>query len=148
LVSTIRLKRETQRSEDYLEAIFHLIQDKGYASTVDISETLHVKPPTVTDMIKKLATGGYLVHEPYRGMNLTDKGEKIAKSVITRHRIVMEFLLMLGVDEEVAYHDAEGIEHHTQPVTSYKIERLVDFLRKNPKYLKAIRDYVDDQETP
>jgi Mn-dependent DtxR family transcriptional regulator len=144
MVTSILLKRETQRSEDYLEAIFHLVHDKGFASTVDISETLHVKPPTVTDMIKKLAVGGYLVHEPYRGIKLTEKGEKIAKSVITRHRIIMEFLSMLGVDEKVAYHDAEGIEHHTQPVTSSKIERLVDFLRKNPTYLKAIRNYVDE----
>src|SRR5437867_391503 len=144
MARSILLKRETQRSEDYLEAIFHLVHNKGFASTVDISETLNVKPPTVTDMIKKLAAGGYLVHEPYRGIKLTDKGEKIAKSVISRHRIIMEFLSMLGVDEAVAYHDAEGIEHHTQPVTSSKIERLVDFLRKNPTYLKAIRNYVDE----
>ena len=144
MVRTIQIKHETQRSEDYLEAIFHLIHDKGYASTVDISENLHVKPPTVTDMIKKLATGGYLVHEPYRGIKLTDKGEKIGKSVIARHRIIMDFLSMLGVDQEVAYRDAEGIEHHTQPVTIYKIERLVDFLRKNPTYLKTVRNYIDE----
>ena len=95
-------------------------------------------------MIKKLANGGYLVHEPYRGIKLTGKGEKIGKSVIARHRIIMEFLSMIGVDQEVAYRDAEGIEHHTQPVTIYKIERLVDFLRKNPNYLKAVRNYIDE----
>ena len=43
----------------------------------------------------------------------------------------------------VAYQDTEGIQHHIQPVTFRKIERLVDFLRKNPDYLSAIRDYVD-----
>ena len=43
----------------------------------------------------------------------------------------------------MAYQDTEGIEHHIQPVTFRKIERLVDFLRKNPDYLSAIRDYVD-----
>jgi Mn-dependent DtxR family transcriptional regulator len=134
--------KKTSRLEDYLEAIYHLVHDKGYASTMDIADSLHVKPPTVSSMLQKLNTRGYLVHEPYRGMKLTAKGEKIAKSVIARHEIILEFLAMLGVEEKVAYEDTEGIEHHIQPVTIYTIERLVDFLRKNPEHLRAIRDHV------
>lgn len=135
-------QQETPRLEDYLEAIYHLVHDKGYLSTVDIAESLHVKPPTVSSMVQRLDAKGYLVHEPYRGMKLTDKGEKIAKSVIARHEIISEFLTMLGVEKKVAYQDTEGIEHHIQPVTIYAIERLVDFLRKNPKQLRAIRDHM------
>lgn len=130
------------RLEDYLEAIFHLVQDKGYASTVDIAESLQVKPPTVSSMLQRLDAKGYLVHEPYRGMKLTGEGEKIAKSVIARHKTISELLTMLGVDKRVAYQDTEGIEHHVQPVTIYTIERLVDYLRKNPKQLRAIRDHI------
>jgi len=133
----------TPRLEDYLEAIYSLFEEKGYASTVDISDRLQVKPPTVTSMVQKLAKKGYLIHEPYRGMKLTEGGEKLAKSVISRHQVISEFLAMIGVGRRVAYQDTEGIEHHIQPVTFRKIERLVEFLKKNPDQLSVIREYVD-----
>ena len=135
--------KKTSRLEDYLEAIYHLVHDKGYASTMDIADSLHVKPPTVSSMLQKLRYERLpRARATYRGMKLTAKGEKIAKSVIARHEIILEFLAMLGVEENVAYEDTEGIEHHIQPVTIYTIERLVDFLRKNPEHLRAIRDHV------
>lgn len=137
------LKNETPRLEDYLEAIYSLFEEKGYASTVDISDRLLVRPPTVTSMVQKLAKKGYLTHEPYRGMRLTESGEKLAKSVISRHQVISEFLSMIGVGRRVAYQDTEGIEHHIQPVTFRKIERLVEFLRKNPDYLSEVREYLD-----
>ena len=136
-------KKETPRLEDYLEAIGQLIDQKGYASSIDVADRLEVKPPTVTSMVKKLAKLGYLSHEPYRGMRLTPSGEKLAKSVISRHQVISEFLGMIGVGEKIAYQDTEGIEHHIQPITFRKIERLVEFLRKNPDYLNTLRRYVD-----
>jgi Mn-dependent DtxR family transcriptional regulator len=144
LPKVVQVKGETPRLEDYLEAIYHLIHDKGYASTLDISDTLKVKPPTVTLTVQKLAAKGYLIYEPYRGMTLTGKGEKTALSVISRHNIVSEFLSLIGVEKKVAYEDTEGIEHHIQPATIQKIEKLVDYLRKNPNQLRAIREYLDD----
>jgi len=137
-----RKKQETPRAEDYLETVYHLIEDKGYANTVEISDKLKVKPPTVSSMIGKLASRGYLLHEPYRGMKLTESGEKIARSVISRHKIISEFLSMIGVDGDIAYEDTEGIEHHMQPTTIYRIERLVEFLRRNPAHLAEIKKYV------
>ena len=50
---------------------------------------------------------------------------------------------MLGVEEETAQEDTEGIEHHIQPATIHKLERLVDFLRRNPSCLEAIRDRMN-----
>lgn len=137
-------RQETPRLEDYLEAIYHLIHDKGYAGTIDIAEKLHVKSPTVSSMLQKLDKKGYLVHEPYRGMRLTEKGENVAISVIRRHGTIEELLSMLGVEREVAYTDAEGIEHNLHPTTMERLERLVGFLKENPRYLKAIRDAVDE----
>ncbi|MGD0478490.1 MAG: transcriptional regulator MntR [Nitrososphaerales archaeon] len=137
-------QEEMSRLEDYLEVIYHLIHDKGYANTVDIAENLRVKPPTVSSMLQRLSAKDYLVHERYRGIRLTDRGARIAKSVIARHSIVSELLLMLGVEDEVAYQDTEGIEHHIQPATIRKIEGLVDFLRKNPKLLRAIRNHIEE----
>ena len=140
---SVRLERETPRAEDYLEAVYHLIDEKGYATTVEISDRLKVKPPTVSSMIAKLATKGYLEHERYRGMKLTEMGKKIARSVIRRHEIISEFLSLIGVEDNVAYADTEGIEHHVQPITIYGIEKLVEFLRKNKDSLNAIREYVE-----
>ena len=143
-VTQTEQQEEMSRLEDYLEVIYHLIHDKGYANTVDIAESLRVKPPTVSSMLQRLAAKDYIVHERYRGMRLTDKGAKIAKSVIARHSIVSELLSMLGVEEKIAYQDTEGIEHHIQPATIRKIEGLVDFLRKNPKLLRAIRNHIEE----
>ncbi len=73
-----RKKQETPRAEDYLETVYHLLEDKGYANTVDISDKLEVTPPTVSSMVGKLKSRGYLLHEPYRGMKLTESGEKMS----------------------------------------------------------------------
>jgi Mn-dependent DtxR family transcriptional regulator len=138
LAATAQPKRDKTRLEDYLEAIYHLSKEKGYVSTVDVSTNLSVKPSTVSGMVGRLAKDGYLVHERYRGMRLTDSGSRVARSVIRRHEIIEELLSMLGVSKKVAYEDAEGIEHHVQPVTIEKLERLVVFLRKNPAYLEEM----------
>ena len=143
MAKAVPAKSATPRLEDYLEAIYSLFEEKGYASMVDISDRLEVRPPTVTSMVQKLAKRGYLVHEPYRGMRLTASGEKLARSVVSRHHVIAEFLSMIGVDDKVAYEDTEGIEHHIQPVTFRRIERLVEFLRKNPEGLRQIRKYVE-----
>jgi Mn-dependent DtxR family transcriptional regulator len=143
-VTQTEQQEEVSRLEDYLEVIYHLIHDKGYANTVDIAENLRVKPPTVSSMLQRLASKDYIVHERYRGIRLTDKGAKVAKSVIARHSMISELLSMLGVEDEAAYQDTEGIEHHIQPATIRKIEGLVDFLRKNPKLLRAIRDHIKE----
>jgi len=134
---------ETPRSEDYLEAVYHLIQDKGYATTSDISTVLKVKPPTVSNMIGKLASRGYLEYKRYHGMKLTPKGERVAKSVVRRHLVIAEFMSMLGVDDATAFEDTEGIEHHVHPTTIRRLERLAEYLRIHPAALGTIRRYVD-----
>lgn len=143
MVATVQLKRDVSRLEDYLEAIYHLYEEKGYIATADISAKLGVKPPTVSDMVVKLTSRGYLRHERYRGMTLTKEGERLARSVIKRHSVIAEFLGMLGVDDPVAYEDTEGIEHHVHSATLRRIEKAAEYLQKNPRALKALRDYID-----
>ncbi|QQG48073.1 MAG: transcriptional regulator MntR [archaeon] len=134
---------ETPRSEDYLEVVYHLISDKGYATTSDISTALKVKPPTVSNMIGKLSAKGYLQYERYRGMKLTASGERLAKSVIKRHTVISEFMSMIGVDDQTAFEDTEGIEHHVHPTTLRRLEKFADYLRENPETLKAIRKHLE-----
>jgi Mn-dependent DtxR family transcriptional regulator len=142
--STGRGWEETPRSEDYLEALYHFIADKGFATTSDISAALNVKPPTVTNMIGKLASKGYVEYQRYRAMKLTPSGERVAKSVIRRHKIISEFITMIGVDDQTAFVDTEGIEHHVHPNTLRRLERLAEYLRSNPGLLKKVQDFVDD----
>lgn len=143
MASLLQSKRDNSRVEDYLEAIYNLYEEKGYASVADISERLSVKPPTVSNMIKNLADKGYLVHEKYRGMRLTQQGERTARSVIKRHRVISKLISMLGVDDQTAYVDTEGIEHHVHPSTVQRLERLAEYLQDNPQTLQAIREYLD-----
>jgi Mn-dependent DtxR family transcriptional regulator len=96
-------------------------------------------------MVRNLTRKGFLEHERYRGMSLTPAGEKVAKSVIKRHRVISGFISMLGVDEQTAYVDTEGIEHHVHPSTLRRLERLAEYLRENPQTLRAIQDFVEEK---
>ena len=143
MAALLQTRRDVSRLEDYLEAIYNLHAEKGYVNAADISERLGVKPPTVSSMVKNLTEKGYLEHERYRGMSLTPAGEKVAKSVIRRHRVISDLITMLGVDEQTAYVDTEGIEHHVHPSTVRRFEQLAEYLRENPATLRAIRDFVE-----
>jgi len=144
MATLLQSKRDISRQEDYLEAIYNLNAEKGYVSAADISERLGVKPGTVSTMVRNLTMKGYLAHERYRGMSLTPSGEKMARSVIKRHQVISELISMLGVDDQTAYVDTEGIEHHVHPSTLRRFERLADYLRENPQTLKAIKEFVSD----
>ena len=115
-------EERTDRMEDYLEVIYELIKQKGYVTMVDISNYLNVSSPSVTKMIQRLDESGYLYYEKYRGIRLTDDWIKIAKSINNRHEILAEFFRMIGVDDEIANNDAEGIEHHLHHETLKKLE--------------------------
>jgi Mn-dependent DtxR family transcriptional regulator len=121
---------QTEKMEDYLEIIYELVQLKSYAICVDISECLNVSAPSVTKMMQRLRTTGYLKYEKYRGIQLTEQGTNIAKNVRKRHELLIEFLRMIGVNEDMANADAEGIEHHLHSET---LEKLEEFLITNRK---------------
>ena len=123
----------TERMEDYLEVIYELVHYKGYATTIDISEYLNVSSPSVTKMVQKLNESGHLNYEKYRGIRLTDKGIRVAKNIRERHGLLAEFLKFIGVDEDTANKDAEGIEHHLQPKTLEKLEKFIENIKKKKK---------------
>jgi Mn-dependent DtxR family transcriptional regulator len=123
----------TARMEDYLEVIYELVEHKGYATTIDISEYLNVSSPSVTYMIQRLNEGGHLNYEKYRGIRLTDKGTLVAKSIRKRHGLLAEFLKIIGVDEDTANKDAEGIEHHLHPKTLEKLKYFTEDIKKKGK---------------
>jgi Mn-dependent DtxR family transcriptional regulator len=121
---------QTARMEDYLEVVYELIQYKGYATTIDISEYLNVSSPSVTYMMQRLNDSGHLNYEKYRGIRLTEKGVLVAESIRDRHGLLAEFLRIIGVDEDTANKDAEGIEHHLQSKTLEKLEEFTKGIKK------------------
>lgn len=122
----------TPSVEDYLERIYELIQEKGYARVIDIASSLGVKSSSVTKMIKKLDEQEFLVYEKYRGLTLTSKGESIAKGIKSRHRKLEEFFRILGVEEKTIQKDIEGLEHYLSPETLDCIHDFVAFVQGNP----------------
>ena len=112
-----RAARRNELVEDYVELIADLIDEGGEARQVEIAARLGVAQPTVVKMLKRLAQDGLVTQRPYRGVFLTDVGRELADQSRERHRIVEKFLLSLGISEEIARRDAEGIEHHVSPET-------------------------------
>jgi Mn-dependent DtxR family transcriptional regulator len=136
----------TPSMEDYLEKIYKLIDEKGYARVSDIAEGLEVHPSSVTKMIQKLDKDSYLVYEKYRGLILTSKGKKMGKRLVDRHQLLEEFLTVLGVNEENIYKDVEGIEHHLSWDSITCIETLLEYFRRDPsrsESLQQIRKEMD-----
>ena len=132
-------RRSSAAVEDYLERILELINTKGYARVVDIAQSLKISQASVTNMVQRMDADGLLKYERYRGMVLTASGEALAKSITRRHRILTDFLRLFGLDEELIYHDVEGMEHHISPPTLNTIEVLTAQLRKQPALLARVR---------
>lgn len=128
----------TPSMEDYLERIYKLIDEKGYARVSDIAEGLEVHPSSVTKMIQKLDKDEYLIYEKYRGLVLTSKGKKVGKRLVDRHALLEEFLGKIGVQDENIYKDVEGIEHHLSWDSITCIEALVEYFRREPNLLAEL----------
>src|ERR1700746_2644137 len=127
--------------EDYLERILELINVKGYARVVDIAAALKISQASVTNMVQRLDGEGLLKYEKYRGLVLTTAGETLARNIMQRHQLLTDFFRMLGISEDVIYHDVEGMEHHISPQTLHAIEALVSELQQNPKLIANIKSH-------
>ncbi len=113
----VRQAHRLEVIEDYVELISDLITDGGEARQVDIAARMGVAQPTVAKTLKRLVRDGLAVRKPYRGIFLTDAGNRMADACRERHQTVENFLLALGVDADTARRDAEGIEHHVSKAT-------------------------------
>lgn len=137
----------TPSMEDYLERIYALIEEKGYARVSDIAEALEVHPSSVTKMVQKLDKDKYLVYEKYRGLVLTPKGKKIGKRLVDRHSLLEDFLRLIGVDEEHIYKDVEGIEHHVSWESITCLEYLMQYFQQDPKRKEELqRIKLEDEQ--
>jgi len=130
----------TPSMEDYIEQIYNLIEDKGYARVSDIAEALAVHPSSVTKMVQKLDKDEYLIYEKYRGLVLTTKGKKIGKRLVFRHELLEQFMNIIGVDQDKIYNDVEGIEHHLSWNAIDRIGDLVQYFEEDEDRIKELRN--------
>jgi Mn-dependent DtxR family transcriptional regulator len=124
--------RSSVAVEDYLERILELMNSKGYARVVDIASGLKISQASVTNMVQRLDAEGLLKYEKYRGLILTTAGKNLARKIAHRHKLLTDFLKLLGLDDRVIYHDVEGMEHHISLPTLRAIEALTRQLRRRP----------------
>lgn len=126
----VREAHQTETAEDYVELIADLIETQGEARVVDLSTRFGVSHATVNKVILRLNREGLVVNKKYRSLFLTDDGKALAAKCRERHQIVTDFLKAIGVPDDIAELDAEGVEHH---VSAETLKIFQNFTRKNNK---------------
>jgi DtxR family Mn-dependent transcriptional regulator len=121
----------TRSVEDYLKAIYHLSLKGQPATTSEIAQRLELSAPSVSGMVKRLSEQGLLAHVPYRGVELTAEGRRVALRMLRRHRIIEAYLVaFLKYGWEQVHQEAERLEH---AVSEALIERMAEALG-NPRF--------------
>ncbi|HAN99158.1 MAG TPA: transcriptional regulator MntR [Planctomycetaceae bacterium] len=122
--SRTREDHSSELAEDYVEAIAGVIEAKGSCRVVDLAKEFQVSHVTVSRTVARLQREELVSTAPYGPIELTAKGQRLAKQSRRRHEIVLRFLKALGVSDETAAHDSEGIEHHVSRETLEAMERF------------------------
>lgn len=120
-----RKEHSQETAQDYAELIADLIEETGEARAIDLAHRLGVTHVTVSRTIQRLVRDGFVTTQPYRSIFLTDAGRALAEESRRRHETVCEFLKALGISEEIAESDAEGIEHHVSPETLAAFQKFL-----------------------
>ena len=120
-----RSAQATALAEDYVELIADLLATEGEARPTDVARRLGVSHATAIKAIARLKREGLATSKPYRGVFLTEEGQQLASRVRTRHRLVVDVLLAIGVPQEAAEADAEGIEHYVSEATIAAFARFL-----------------------
>jgi DtxR family Mn-dependent transcriptional regulator len=123
----------TDAIQDYLREIYKLGADEPRVSVTSLAKRQGVSPASASAMVKKLAALGLAEHEPYRGVKLTDAGERVALEVIRHHRLLELYLAeTLGLDVAAVHDEAERLEHVISEELEAKIDRALGYPTHDP----------------
>lgn len=114
-----------ESGEMYLETIFVLSRSNPNVRSIDVCEHMGFSKPSVSRAIGLLKDGGYVSVDKSGYLTLTDAGLEVAKKMYDRHNLLTDFLVSLGVSEEVASLDACKIEHHISDESFDAIKRAI-----------------------
>ena len=119
-----------ESGENYLETILILERRNGIARSVDVANELNFSKPSVSRAVSVLKEAGYVVIGNINQLVLTESGREIAEKVYAKHCLIKDFLVSIGVNEEVAAEDACRIEHDISDETFECIKKHVDKISK------------------
>ena len=121
--------------EDYLEAIFHIVQEKQAAKAKNISDKLNVNNSSVTGALHALKERVLINYAPYDVITLTPKGKKLAREIVRRHNALRDFFVeILGVNREEAESAACGMEHSMSRPVLERLAGYVNYIRDHPTF--------------
>ncbi|MES2139953.1 MAG: metal-dependent transcriptional regulator [Bacteroidota bacterium] len=120
--------------ENYLKAIYKLIEQEGdVVSTNAIAEKMSTKAASVTDMLKKLSDKKLINYQKYQGVTLTSKGEKVALTIIRKHRLWEMFLVeKLDFKWDEVHDVAEQLEHINSDKLIEEIDKFLNYPKVDP----------------
>lgn len=132
--------------EDYIKNIFKDMEERGYSQNKNLSHYLKISKPSVTEMIKKLTEEG-LVYLEGTKIYLTDEGEKVAKRLISIHRLWEYFLeTVLDFDEEDVHSQADLLEHVTSDKLMDSLNKYMGYPKNCPHNQKIYLNLENDEE--
>lgn len=121
----------TPAMEDYLEMIYRYSLSQNYMRVNTLAQLLNVRPPSATNMVKKLTEHGLLKYKKYDIIILTDKGAELGRYLLERHMIIETFLKNLGISKNLLI-DTERIEHIVSDETLERIRHFNKCVSENP----------------
>ena len=120
--------------EDYIEEIYIQVLDAGHAKVTDIANKLGVKKASVTGAMNTLAEKELINYAPYSPITLTEKGEKIAKEILTKHKNLVSFFVeVLGANKNEAVEIACKMEHIVSKKIFHNMVKLTEFVKEHAK---------------
>ena len=120
--------------EDYMEAIYHVVEEKRAARPKDISNRLNVSSSSVTGALRALASRELINYAPYDVVTLTDEGHQVAQEIVRRHEALQDFFVkVLSVSEDLAANAACEMEHAVPRELLERFIRFVDFVDMCPR---------------
>jgi len=126
-------KRTTSTTEEFIESIYRLEKRSGIAKTTELAKMLNVVSGTVTNTIERLEKEEYLIHEPYKGVKLTEKGKQTALLVIKKHRLAERLLHdLLQMKWDVIHDVACKLEHGITQNMIAPLEKVLNNPRTCP----------------
>lgn len=119
--------------ENYLKAIFHLIDENDTFTVNDLSKMLQIKMPSVNNMIKKFAEKNWVIYESYKPIKISELGKKEAAQVVRKHRLTEMFLVeKMGFGWQEVHEIAEQLEHIHSELFFDKMDELLQYPKIDP----------------
>ena len=125
--------KTTLTEENYLKALFHLVDHEGKVTINELSKFLNVKMPSVNNMMKKFAEKNWVIYETYKPLIVTTNGKREAALVVRKHRLTEMFLVKtMNFGWENVHEIAEQLEHVHSQIFFDKMDEILDHPKFDP----------------